>query len=833
MMTRLFGILWGRMIFMLALLPVLAYAIIQTHARAVGPLQDALWEELPGITHVAEVGYNVPTPLPVILNWGREIKKEDLLFLQEYTRYLRVKLPHDWKVASLANYQVRSWDGEDEEWGSYASSLRMEENFSMETWKENVRKNKAVYGSFVSTDFHYLTIMVGYPASMDQLNAIRAFRRVMQRQYPLRNGSLWENAHYYITDYLDTDFVPYREPGWPEILVGSLSVTEALITWAFFVDVDIKVVLGYVFLLLPFLFMAFGEMKYALSVWVATLFAFLATLASIAPLSLLGMRYSVFLLPTLVGGVLIASVSFNAQMIEEVKRRRGVDTYSQWQEVVRTSVRTSVNHIFRLTLFCFLIFGFAYQSLWTAIVMDTVLVMGSMWAWLIQRWLLPAFYFFFLRHTWRTPGFLARVSLCFENAHGRLIGRKVQQNQRRSAWSGIRICALLLLPIGIASAFVCIGRIDTNSRQTEFLGNRHARIMLDKMTKLGRLDVIPIMFEETVASGDSLGRAQFYEAARSFMAEAARVKGVGNITSGIGQVAFEMERDDGLAVPYAKAVTLMREGAGRSEVIQWTEWKNAVLMYADHPMDSAFSIDEATGEMQQVIEKHQALHKGLVISLFGGMLHYSPLAKIIAQNALGVLVASLAAVFLYYSWMARKECVYIPAFKGGAVISQGFLFVGGVIVMFMGICEIPLNIATAAIIPVVIGAASDANVYPAQEFFFLLRQQAATGAVDAKNAAALALSVRGKAVDIDCMGNILVLSLLLLSSFSPVWNLGLLACVSLGACRWWSVNFTLPQMVRLYEKHNLGDKTAKKEVRNAANSRDTLNYLSVAPLRGR
>ncbi|TSC80877.1 MAG: hypothetical protein G01um101429_2 [Parcubacteria group bacterium Gr01-1014_29] len=803
MLTRLFGILWRRIILVLAFLPILVYAIIQTHVTAIGPLQDALWEELPGIKHVKnELGYTIPTPIPIILNFNHALTKDDLLFVQAYAGYISAHLPQ-WKVTSLEKYQVRSWDeswGEKMEmWSSYIPPmLSVDEHFSVETWKEEVRKNAAVYGTFVSKNFHYAVIMAGYPAGMNTLGAIRELRRVIQRRYYVKHP-----VFNIVGDYLDTDFVPYREEGWPEILVGSLSVTESLITWAFFVDVDIKITSGYMLLLLPFLFIVFRKAEYALVVWTATLFAFLATIATIWPLALVGMHYSVFLLPTLVGGVLIASISFNAQIMEEIKRQEGVDTYDEWQNVVVTSVRKSINYIFRLTIFCFLIFGFLYQSLWTAIVMDAVLVVGSLWAWVVQRLFLSAFYFFFVQRGWNTPKWIVGISCWFERLHERMLERKVLQNRKRVDRNPMSIYMMLLVPALVSCALALGGHIDTNSRQLEFLGTTHAKTMLQRMAALGRLDVIPVMLEDKKTEEDPLlNNEKFYSVARSFISELQQVEDVGNVASSIKQIEFEMARDDGLAVSYAEAVSLTREGAKQSRLAQWTEWKNALVIFADHPMDNAHGINSATAEIQALIEKFQAAHPWLKISLFGEMLHYPPLAMIVSANAPWVLISSLIAVFLYYSWMTRKECMHIPAFQGGFVISQAFLFVSGVVIMIMGIFEIPLNIATAAIIPVVIGAAADANVYPAQEFFSVLRQRAEIGALDAKDVAACALRTRGKAVNIDCMGNVLILSLLMLSSFNPVWHLGFLACLSLAACRWWSVNFTLPQLARLYEKHN-------------------------------
>ena len=799
MTSRFFRHLRGGIIAMITLLSLMAMAlsIVMAHKTAIGPLQDALWEELPGIKRVAEVAYTQPTPIPVILSWDRTIKKEDLFFLSEYTEYLRQKLSLGWKVSSLANYQTRTWDeswGEKiEMWSAYANPMLIAaDGFSMETWKKQVAENPSVFGKYVDKQFRYLTILVGPPKGMNQFDAIRELRRVMQRNYPPQDGTWFETIHSSVSDYLDTDFVPYRENGWPEILVGSLSVTETLITWAFFVDVDIKILFGY-FLLLPFLFLVFRDPKYALPVWLGTLFAFLAALASVWPLSLIGMHYSVFLLPTLVGGVMIVSLSFNAQLMEDIKRCGGVSTYAEWKTKAG-SVKKSVNHIFRLTLVCFLLFGLWYQSLWTAIVMDTVLAMGALWALMTQRFFLPVLYFLVKERGWKTPRFLASCAGILETAHARFVERKVQSI---GSWRNISIYSALIVSLLFAGACMWSGRIDTNSRQIEFLGNTYAKTMLNRMADLGRLDIISVFFEAR-SSGDPLLDERFFRTLSEFTKQVGHIADVGNVSSVANQIAYEMNRTDGLAVSFEEAVKLTRFGAKESGLTGWTEWRNGVFVWIDHPMKDAMGINEATRKVEEITNRFEEIYPWLRVSLFGNNLHYAPLALITAGQAPWVLGTSLLAIFLYYVWMTHRECKNINAVKGGFVIAQPFLFVSSVVVVMMVVCGVPLNIATAVIIPVVIAAASDANIFPAQEFFLLVQQKYANG--NAREIAAEALRLRGKAVDIDCTGNIMVLGLLLLSSFTPVWHLGMLSCVALLVSRWWSINFTLPQLMRAYEQ---------------------------------
>src|SRR3989338_8067056 len=645
------------------LLALMALSIIMAHRTAIAPLQDALWKELPGITHVRdELTYTQPTSIPIILLWKQPVREKELFFLHEYAEYLKQHLSLGWKVSSLANYQARTWDeswGEKmEQWSSYINPLLLvADGFSLETWKKFVSENPSTR-KYVDGQFQRLTILAGPPEGMNQFEAIREFRRVLQRNYPPQNGTWYENARYYASDYLDTDFVPYREKGWPEILVGSVSVTETLITWAFFVDVDIKVFTGYI-LLLPFLFLVFRDPEYALSVWLGTLFAFLAALASVWPLSLLGMRYSVFLLPTLVGGVMIASLSFNAQLMEDIKRCGGVSTYAEWKTKAG-SVKKSVNHIFRLTLVCFLLFGLWYQSLWTAIVMDTVLAMGALWALMTQRFFLPVLYFLVKERGWKTPRFLASCAGILETAHARFVERKVQSI---GSWRNISIYSALIVSLLFAGACMWSGRIDTNSRQIEFLGNTYAKTMLNRMADLGRLDIISVFFEAR-SSGDPLLDERFFRTLSEFTKQVGHIADVGNVSSVANQIAYEMNRTDGLAVSFEEAVKLTRFGAKESGLTGWTEWRNGVFVWIDHPMKDAMGINEATRKVEEITNRFEEIYPWLRISLFGNNLHYAPLALITAGQAPWVLGTSLLAIFLYYVWMTHRECKNINAVKG-------------------------------------------------------------------------------------------------------------------------------------------------------------------------
>src|SRR3989344_6717820 len=168
------------------LLALMALSIIMAHRTAIAPLQDALWKELPGITHVRdELIYTQPTPIPVILLWDRLIQKEELLFLHEYAEYLKQHLSPKWKISSLANYQARSFDeswGEKiEQWSSYINPLLLvADGFSLETWKKFVSENPSTQ-KYVDRQFRRFTILVGPPEGMNQFEAIRELRRVLQR----------------------------------------------------------------------------------------------------------------------------------------------------------------------------------------------------------------------------------------------------------------------------------------------------------------------------------------------------------------------------------------------------------------------------------------------------------------------------------------------------------------------------------------------------------------------------------------------------------------------------------------------------------------------------
>ncbi|TSC71654.1 MAG: hypothetical protein G01um101470_530, partial [Parcubacteria group bacterium Gr01-1014_70] len=754
MLERIFGILWGRMIAFLCLLPLLVYGAIETLNLAVGPLTNALWEDLLGNSYVKTRNYTVPPPIPLVIDFERPLIPDDLKFLEEYSRYLKIILGKDWVVASMANYFRRVRRGPYESFEPYTNME--DESFSMDAWKTDVRANAAVYGSFIDTEFRYFVIHVGYPENLNELTAIRHFRRVVERRFPPEQKSWLNYAAYHIRDYLYHDFVPYKEPEWPKIYIGGWPVGKALIQWSLCVDVLVKSVVGFTLLLIPFLLLVFHKPHTALAIWTGTLCAFLATLAGMGPLTLVGIHFNAYSLPALIGGVLIMSTSFNTQIMEEIQRRDDVLTLQEWKQASAT-IGNAITYIFVCTLGCFVLFGFTFQALWRAVEMDAVLVLGSCLALVVQRWILPALYFFYKARRWQKPLFLQQLSIGFDRSVENSIQRWTGQYTKQSM-----VYALLAIPVIAALFLMRAGWIDTNSYPIEFLGHSNGRTMLEEMVRKGRNDVITI-YIHGIGIPNAFRSEKFFQTEQQFEHDVENVSGIGNALSGYDQVAFEMTRLDGLAVPFHEAVEWTLEGAKNIHETfpDRIQWKNeAVLIYADHPIDNARGLNTSLEELQRLAETYEKKYPWLKIAVFGEILHFPPLAVIIAEQTPWLLLYSLAAVFFCFSYVVRRESPTIPCVRGGWILTQTFLFAGGMVGLCMGVFGIPLNMATAAIVPVVIGSASDFTMYPSMEFFALMRKGAYS---TASEAAAEALRRRGKAVSVDCWGNMLVLCLLTIS----------------------------------------------------------------------
>ncbi|TSC69641.1 MAG: hypothetical protein G01um101470_1025, partial [Parcubacteria group bacterium Gr01-1014_70] len=595
-MQYLLGILWKRMILMGILLVVFLIGAIETLQYTVGPLTNALWKDLPGNIYRKEAGDGLAPSIPIVLDYEREIAfKEDLQHLQDYTMYLKVHLP-GWMVESLSTYKTRRLRMSFESNEPYISDVLLKDSaFTIQALREELLLNKTIIGLFVTASFRHFVIQVGYPPELDELSAVRELRRVVERRYP-PDGSLLSSVWYYISDYLYYDFKPYEPPTGPAIYVGGWPVGKSLISWGLFFEVLVKGAIGFL-VLLVYLIIMFAEWRYALPIWFGTLFAFIATIGSMLPLGIFNIYMTVWMLPSLVGGLLIVSLSFNTQCIDEVRRHGGVRTIAEWTSVT-TVVSRAIRYIFFLTISCFFLFGLAYQSLWIAVVMNVVFVLGTLWAWIVQKWFLPALYFFVQGKTWRMPKFLKILSAKADNFLENSIEKKKKHHILQFRKRGVAtICVPLLIPMGISLYLVFMGYIDTNSRPISFLGHHlHARHMMDKIAELGMTDVIPIAVDASFLK-DPFRDEVFLQMIQAFEEDIRGISGITYVSSLMDQVFHEITRHEiELVLTLSDAVTTTLDGAGVGNDslrprIEWNE--STVKIYAGHPMDNAYQLESA------------------------------------------------------------------------------------------------------------------------------------------------------------------------------------------------------------------------------------------------
>lgn len=279
------------------------------------------------------------------------------------------------------------------------------------------------------------------------------------------------------------------------------------------------------------------------------------------------------------------------------------------------------------------------------------------------------------------------------------------------------------------------------------------------------------------------------------------------------EVAFRHRRDPDLS--HVWRMIRAHEDAIDEHYASYNHTGRYVEIVAFHPMDRSDTTEMSEVWTRKLIGAFMARNPKLDIKLHGELLYYPRAARIPAAQLPQVVWTNLLTTFLFYAWITRrfaKNGFAISCAKAGFVLTQPFLFASGMIGARMALFGTPLDMATAPILPVIMAAAADFNIYIAMLFFSLL----AISDLSISQAMDRALRKRGEAVIADWEGNSLCLSLLLLSAFMPVYYLGVLALEGLFWCMAWSL-FVTPALLA---------GCVRKEIRHEENRVSNLCFVS-------
>jgi hypothetical protein len=257
------------------------------------------------------------------------------------------------------------------------------------------------------------------------------------------------------------------------------------------------------------------------------------------------------------------------------------------------------------------------------------------------------------------------------------------------------------------------------------------------------------------------------------------------------EIAFRHERDLDLAHIWRMVRT--HEDAVDARYASYNHTNEYVEIIAFHPMDRSDRVETTEAWIRERADAFMARNPELEIALHGELLYYPRTARIPSAQLPQVVWTNLLTTFLFYAIVMRrfaKNGFAISSIKTGWVLTQPFLFTSGMIGLRMAFFGTPLDMATAPILPVVVAAAADFNVYIAMLFFLLL----AKSELSVEHMMDNVLQEQGRAVVADWQGNSLCLSLLVTSAFIPIYYLGMLALEGLFWCVAWSL-FATPALL--------------------------------------
>lgn len=784
--------MWKRIIILFALVVVFSYAQIPVNQQTKGPIKDSVWDPenpyIKGNKFVQALdGFKQTQFARLELDFGHPVTKENLIYLNQKTRWIEEET--GWVVVSLSNY----WKVGGETLEPYIPHQLNEININ--EWKERVAQNPAIYGQFISKDFLTLSIIIFFPVEENEIHAVRRLYDILEginfNQQPLKK--FWHEIKYI---FWKTDLFPLKEKDGPEMYLSSWPTGRFAITQGFFRDIRLKAILGYILLFLPFLVIYFKfTPQYYFPVWTATFLPILFALGSIWLMHPLGIHQSVYSLPPIVA-TLIVSFSFNIQKMEVFWKEK--DSLDRWQEAGKL-IHPAIHLIALLTLVNFALFGWNLQGLWTAIEMDAVFLAGTGWAWIIAVYFLPALHFFFSRFTKEKNELKEwQKKLCWIIDKGLVLSLKgvLHVNFRILASRRLRLTCHLLpsLFLLVASILFLNGKFNTASEPLKYMPqDSNAVKMAQYANRDGGpgLDAIQILFGMPSVP-DAIETDEFFKEITAFEKNIKSVPGIRNTFSIIEEAAYQFATVKDLQEPRvqnAVRLVMMGEDFTNPRVASRLHTDRFVLILAFHKMELSNELEKALLAARSLAKEFMARNPKLEIVVFGEVPFFAEMARIIPAQMPQIVLTSLIMIFFFYFIVGRKfgqNGYSVSPVKTGWILTQTFIFAVGVIGVGMVIFQIPLDMATAAVLPVSIAAAADFNVYPSLRFFQLLSIK------KRKEAMEEALKEKGEAVVVDWLGSSLCLSLLTISLFTPIRDMGALSIVSLVACIGWSLTTTVP-----------------------------------------
>lgn len=793
--------MWGRFFLLIGLVLFFGWAQVPVHLNTKGPLHNAVWDSKNPYVQgnkfaqsLKSKNFNTSQFIWIEMDYEHPLTKKDLEDFSKRAKSLKEKT--GWVTSSLSRY----FRVGEEDFESYIPN-EINGTFDISSWRNAIAQNPAVYGHFISKDFTTLSMVLLVPS---EENEIPAVRRIIDILEGVEFKSSFESVEAFLHTlnhlFWKTDVFPLQEEGSPKIYVYSWAMGRFGINQGFSVDSRIKIAASFVFLLLPYLMVIFRFVyPCVFSVWVATFLPLLFATGSVWPLQTFGVYQTVYFLPPL-ALFLVVSFSFNIQKMEIFRTLKEGSFEEKWRKVNRAT-QPAINLITTITVVSFVVFGLWLQNLWRAVEIDVLFLLGTAWSWIVARYFLPSIYFFFSRFMKEEKGLKWwQKDTCYliekTNFHLVQTVTKVNLFILGRVYLKITIWALPLFFLGISSLLFYQGRVNTVSDPLRYLPpDSNIVKMLRHANRDGGpgLDVIQILFG--MPSVPYATRTnEFFKEATEFEARLQKIPGIMRTWSVTKEVSFQIKSLQDLEEPkVANAFDLVQEGEDfmNRELASYIHNNEFVLILASHKMERDDELRVVLKEIEKLRSKFMNRNDRLYITIFGEAPFFPEMARILVSQFPQVVISSLALIFLAGFLVARKRGYGIrQCLRVGSVLPQPFIFATGVIGIGMVIFNIPLDMGNSPILQLTIAAAADFSIYPVLFFLSIAGLRNTT-----KDALEETLREKGKAVLIDCGGNMLCLGLLCMSSFATISYLGFMTQVSLAACVSWSLMTTLPLLV--------------------------------------